>query len=239
MNTRLLNRYDAGYQLAEKLLEYKECPNGIVLGLPRGGIAIASVIAQKLQLPLDICLAKKLGSPQNPEVAIGAIAKGVASVESASLSMRKSNSNTNDIVLVEQYFLDQPISDSFLSVAIAHQKEKLAKYQAISQQINKLTQNPQYELKNCTVILVDDGVATGLTLQAGIATLKQHQVKDIIVAVPVIAQDLIETIANKVTQLVYLIAPKNLNAVSFWYQEFSQVSDQEMVTLLLNRIDRN
>jgi putative phosphoribosyl transferase len=218
VDTVLLNRDDAGYKLAQKLLDYEQAPEGIVLGLPRGGIPVASVIAQKLQLPLDICLAKKLGSPDNPEVAIGAIA-------------------SNDIILVDRDFLQQPVSEKFLSVAVKTQKQKLAKYQILSEQIHDLAKKrnycQKYELDNSTVILVDDGVATGLTLQAGIATLKQHQVKDIIVAVPIIARDLVDTIANQVTKLVYLIAPQNLNAVSFWYQEFPQISEQEVINLLL------
>lgn len=226
MDDKILNRDDAGQKLAAKLLEYQQHPQGMVLGLPRGGIPVASVIAQKLQLPLDICLAKKLGSPDNPEVAIGAIAKGAASLTAS-----------NDIILVDRNFLkQQQISDKLLSVIVQTQKQKLANYQLLSQQIHNLSDKQQYELNNSTVILVDDGVATGLTLQAGIATLEQYQVKDIIVAVPIIARNLVDTIAKQVTKLVYLIAPEDLNAVSFWYREFPQVTDREVIDLLLKKI---
>jgi putative phosphoribosyl transferase len=222
----LLNRDDAGYKLAQKLLDYEQHPRGIVLGLPRGGIPVASIIAQKLQLPLDICFAKKLGSPDNPEVAIGAIAKSANSLTAK-----------DDIVLVDRDFLQQPVSERFLAVAVQTQKQKLARYQVLSQQIHNLSNKcnycQKYALEDSTVILVDDGVATGLTLQAGIATLKQNQVREIVVAVPIIAKDLVEVIADGVTKLIYLMAPQNLNAVSFWYQEFSQVTDREVISLLL------
>jgi putative phosphoribosyl transferase len=222
----ILNRDDAGYKLAQQLLEYEQHPKGIVLGLPRGGIPVASIVAKKLQLPLDICFAKKLGSPDNPEIAIGAIAKSTTSLTA-----------NNDIVLVERDFLEQPVSEKFLAVAVKIQKQKLAKYQVLSQQIHNLSKKhdycQKYDLKDSTVILVDDGVATGLTLQAGIATLKQNQVKEIIVAVPIIAKDLVKVIADRVTKLTYLIAPQHLNAVSFWYREFPQVTDREVINLLL------
>lgn len=218
MNAPLLDRYDAGQKLAQKLLEARQDAPSIVLGLPRGGIPVAAEIARQLQLPLNLCLAKKLGSPKNPEFAIGAIA------------------NNNTLVVDKNLLKQQQISNRFLTATIEAQRKKLDRYELLSQQTHQLvTQNRlsfRDRLKNSTVILVDDGVATGLTLQAAIATLKHYRVKNIIIAVPVIAPDLVSTIQSEVTKLVYLIAPKNFNAVSFWYRDFTQVTDREVFELL-------
>lgn len=218
MDAPLLNRQDAGQKLAQKLLDNRQYTPNIVLGLPRGGVPVASVIAQRLQLPLNLCLAKKLGSPKNPEVAIGAIAD-------------------NDVIIADKNLLQQQqISNRFLADTIEAQRKKLTQYELLSQQAHhlltqdRLTFNEQ--LKDSTVILVDDGVATGLTLQAGIATLQHYQVKNIIIAVPVIARDLLPKIQTQVTQLVYLIAPKNFNSVSTWYRDFAQVTDKQVIELL-------
>lgn len=218
MDAPLLNRQDAGQKLAQKLLNEQKYPPNIVLGLPRGGIPVASEIAQKLQLPLNLCLAKKLGSPKNPEVAIGAIAD-------------------NNVIIADKNFLQQrQISEQFLSDTIEAQRKKLIQYELLSQQAHDLLAQNRFSfndrLKDSTVILVDDGIATGLTLQAGIATLQHYQVKNIIVAVPVIARDLLPIIQSQVTQLVYLIAPKKLNSVSFWYRDFAQVTNEEVFELL-------
>ena len=218
MDAPLLNRQDAGEKLAQKLLDEGEYAPNIVLGLPRGGIPVAAVIARELQLPLNLCLAKKLGSPKNPEVAIGAIA------------------NNNVIIADKNLLQRQKISEGFLSDTIEVQRKKLIQYELLSQQVHHLVTQDRFsfeeQLEDSTVILVDDGVATGLTLQAAIATLQRYQVKNIIVAVPVIARDLVPIIQSQVTQLVYSIAPKNFNSVSSWYRDFAQVTDEEVIELL-------
>lgn len=214
MDAPLLNRQDAGEKLAQKLLDEGQYAPEIILGLPRGGIPVAAVIARKLQLPLNLCLAKKLGSPKNPEVAIGAIAD-------------------NNVIIADKNLLQQrKISEGFLLDTIEVQRKKLTQYELLSQQAHHLVTQNRFsfneQLEDSTVILVDDGVATGLTLQAAITTLQRYRVKNIIVAVPVIARDLLPIIQSQVTQLVYLIAPKNFHSVSIWYRDFAQVTDEEV-----------
>ena len=218
VNAPLLNRQDAGQKLAQKLLDERQYPPDIILGLPRGGVPVAAVIARELQLPLNLCLAKKLGSPKNPELAIGAIAD-------------------NNVIIADKNLLQkQKISEGFLLDTIEVQRKKLIQYELLSQQAHHLVTQERFsfeqQLEDSTVILVDDGVATGLTLQAAIATLQRYQVKNIIVAVPVIARDLVPIIQSQVTQLVYSIAPKNFNSVSSWYRDFAQVTDEEVSELL-------
>lgn len=218
MNAPLLNRQDAGEKLVQKLLNYRQYTPNIVLGLPRGGIPVAAVIARKLQLPLNFCLAKKIGSPKNPEVAIGAIAD-------------------NNVLIADKNLLQRlKISEQFLLETIEVQRKKLIQYELLSQQGHHLATQDRYsfneQLEDSTVILVDDGVATGLTLSAAITALQRYHVKNIIVAVPVIARDLLPIIQSQVSELVYLIAPKNFTSVSSWYRDFAQVTDEEVSELL-------
>lgn len=217
MNRVLLNRKEAGCKLAEKLNTYFNHPQALVLGLPRGGVPVAYEIAKNLHLPLDVCLVKKLGLPQNPEVAVGAVA------EDALL-----HNYSGDITIIDR------------DTAQMHGVEK-AKIQAIAAQVKAELRwrdncyrhcRPMMPISGRVVIVVDDGIATGLTMHAAVKVLQQHQPEKIIIATPVSSLTALQQLKSEVDEIICLLTPQYFNAVSFWYENFPQITDQEVCDLL-------
>ncbi|WP_088891825.1 phosphoribosyltransferase [Leptolyngbya ohadii] len=203
------DRRDAGQQLARQLIEYADRPDAIVLGLPRGGVPIAYEIATALHLPLDICLVRKLGVPGQEELAMGAIAPG------------------NVIVLNRDVIRSLQISkDALDSVALKEQQELNRRDRAYR------GDRPFPELRNRTVILVDDGIATGSTIRAAIATVRAAEPRAIIVAVPIAASETVKDLQAMVDRVVCLLMPEPLHAIGQWYEDFGQTSDEEVQGLL-------
>lgn len=201
----LKNRTEAGCLLALKLNQYTNCQNGLVLALPRGGLPIAYEIAISLQLPLDICLVRKLGVPRHKELAMGAIA-------------------SNGVKVLNQDIIDSlNIAHTDIERVIQQEKQELARRDRIYR-----GNRPLPTITNKIIILVDDGIATGATLKASIAVLKPQQPSKIIVAVPVVSIDIAEELESEVEQLVCLKKPKKLNSISLWYQDFRQITDEEV-----------
>lgn len=251
MDRPFYNRREAGQRLAQKLTLYANCSNTIVLGLPRGGIPVAYEIANYLNLALDICLVRKLGLPFYPETAMGAIALSLKKTASCSIA-------TNVIPMAIDFSSSLPASakpiaeatlahDQDIKITIVDQKTVLM-HGVTQEQIdriiaqetvelsrrNRLYRNsrPPLKVKDCTLILVDDGIATGLTILAAVTTLSQHQPKKIIIATPVASPSAIEQLTAQVDGITCLKTPKSFNAVGFWYQDFSQTTDQEVCELL-------
>jgi predicted phosphoribosyltransferase len=201
------NRIEAGEQLANKLLEYKNDKKAIVVTIPRGGLPIGHIIAKTLSLPLEIVLSKKIGHPLHKEFAIGAV-------------------TLNDIILSEDA---RDISNSYIdnetSRIRAILKQRQDMYYGVSTPTN---------LKDKTVILVDDGVATGQTLISSINLIHQQQPSQIIVALPVGPPSVITKINNmsSVKNTICLLTPSNFQAVGQFYKEFYQVDDSEVIRLL-------
>jgi putative phosphoribosyl transferase len=206
------NRQEAGRKLAEKIkreIEKLEVKKLLVLAIPRGGVVVGKELADKLKTPLDIIITKKIGAPGNSELAIGAVGPGGEEVVDEGLAAQ--------VGADEEYIKSQ-------KVKIGEEIEKREK---------ELREGkPQLDFKEKMVILTDDGVATGATMLAAIEVLRQHQPKKIIVAVPVIARDTVSKLEKQADAVIYLEAPLMFFAVGQFYQDFPQISDEEVKELL-------
>ena len=209
------DRRDAGRQLAGRLSHYRGKPDAIVLGLPRGGVAVADEIATALNLPLDILIVRKIGFPGNPELAVGAL------------------SETGALALNEEIIAGYGVGRDYLARETTRQNEEIARRKVLFRSGEGLP-----PLAGKTVILVDDGVATGATVKAAIATLKQERLGSLVVALPVASPDAEETIRQMVDEWVCLQAPPGFMAVGSYYYDFNQVEDTEVVAMLRDARER-
>ena len=200
-----IDRNDAGNQLSEKLTPYKGT-DSVILAIPRGGLPVAAVVAKALKLPLDVALTKKLGHPFNKEYAIGAV-----SLNSQVL--------TDAVGVTKNYIKEE--TDKIRSVL----KKRHDQYYK-----NK---SPQ-DLTDKTVIIIDDGIATGNTVMATVELVHQQNPKKIIVAIPVAPKFTVSKLVKSefVDEVVCLNTPYNFHAVGQFYQLFNQVSDEEAIALL-------
>jgi putative phosphoribosyl transferase len=203
------NRMDAGRLLARKLTAYANRPDVLVLGLPRGGVPVAFEVAKALNLPLDVFVVRKLGLPGQEELAMGAIATGGVRV-------------LNDEVVKAWR-----IPDKIVEEVTKEETEELERRELLYR-----SDRPALDVGGHTVILVDDGIATGMTMFAAIAALQQQGPERIIVAVPVAAPETCAELREKVTEVVCLMMPSELYAISLWYKDFSQTSNEEVRDLL-------
>jgi putative phosphoribosyl transferase len=203
------NRTEAGRQLAQKLVTYAHRSDVLVLALPRGGVPVAFEVAKALSLPLDICLVRKLGTPGHPELAMGAIAQGGL------------------IVLNEDIIQWRRISQGAIDRVVETEQQELERRSR-----RYRGDRPLPHLRHRTLILVDDGIATGSTLRAAISTLKQQQPASIIIAVPVAPPSICQELNAEVDRVICLNRPTHLCSVSLWYDDFSQTTDEEVCRLL-------
>jgi predicted phosphoribosyltransferase len=208
MDTMNSDRTEAGYLLATKLRKFMG-EDGVVLAIPRGGVPVAYPIAHDLGFPLELALIKKIGHPRNKEYAIGA----------ASL---------HDYVLSSTETVD-PI---YVQEELRHIRERLREMQQ-----KFLGDREPIDLKGKTVIVVDDGIATGHTLMASVQMIRRSQPARIIIAVPVAAKQAIQKLKPAVEELVSLLTPTQFGAVGAFYRDFSEVSDEE-VKRYLNKKER-
>ena len=206
---RFRDRRDAGRQLAEKLSAYANRPDVLVLGLPRGGVPVAYEVAKVLNAPLDVFLVRKLGVPGREELAMCAIASG---------SVRVLNQN-----VVQSLRL----SDQTIEAVAAAEQRTLVRRERVYR-----GDRPRLAVRDQTVILVDDGLATGATMRAAVVALRQQQPRRIVVAVPVAAPETCDEFRAEVDDIVCAITPPLFYAVGLWYQDFSQTSDEEVRALL-------
>jgi putative phosphoribosyl transferase len=193
MIRRFQNRKEAGQLLAERLLSYANCPDVLVLALPRGGVPVAFEIAKALKADLDIILVRKLGLPSQPEVAMGAIATGGVIVLN------------NDLVQYLQF------PDEIINLVVTREKKELERREKLYRE-NRPTPN----VTGRTVILVDDGIATGSTMQAAIKVLKQQQPARLIVAVPTAPLSTCNRLSAEVDQFVCITTPEPFVAIGLW-----------------------
>lgn len=206
---RFRDRTDAGQSLAEALGAYANRADVLVLGLPRGGIPVAAEIAKKLNAPLNVLVVRKLGVPFHPELGMGAIASG---------GVRIVNREVVDALGIEP--------DAIEAVAREEQRELERREKAYRGGA------PAPEIAGKTVLLVDDGIATGSTMLAAIAALRELKAARIIVAAPTVAASTYEKIRNAADDVVALLVPEEFYAVGQWYENFSQTSDDEVRQLL-------
>jgi putative phosphoribosyl transferase len=203
------DRREAGRLLAERLRHYRERARTLVVALPRGGIIPAAEIASALRLPLDVIISRKLGAPGNPELAIGAIAEGGAPY------------------LNEEGLAPTGASEAPLAQEVEHQRTEIARRQQRFRDGRPLSLP-----ERATVIVTDDGMATGSTAIAAIRALREQGVERIVLAIPVAPPDTVETLRGMVDELVVLATPTSFWAVGAFYGDFRQVSDDEVVDLL-------
>jgi putative phosphoribosyl transferase len=210
------NRAEAGRRLAEKLEKYAGRKDVIVLGLPRGGVPVAYEVAQRLSVPLDVFVVRKLGVPGFEELALGAIASGGVRV------------------LNEDVVRALPNADQLVESVTAREMAEVERREQTYRD-----GRPAPDLRGRVVILVDDGLATGATMRAAVAALRQLGAAKIVVAVPVGAAETCREFEHEVDEIVCVIAPEWFQAVGQFYEDFSQTSDEEVRELLARTARRN
>ena len=206
---KFIDRQDAGIVLSKQLNDYANQSNVIVLALARGGVPVAYEVAVTLSLPLDVFIVRKLGVPGHEELAMGAIASGGTVIFNEPL--------------IHKLNLDQSAIDAVLQ---SEQKELVRREHLYRGNRSFLA------LSGKTIILVDDGIATGATMRAAVAALRKHKLASIIIAVPVAARESCEEMGTLVDKIICPLKPISFHAVGLWYENFSQTTDSEVIELL-------
>lgn len=203
------NRREAGKRLATLLRAYSGRPDVLVLGLPRGGVPVAYEVARALGAPLDIFVVRKLGVPGQEELAFGAIATG-------------------GVRILNPYVVEQAgITDEEVEAITAAELKELARREHAFR-----GERPVPQIRGRTVILIDDGLATGATMRAAVVALRQQQPAQIVAGVPAASPDTCAAIREQVDELVCAITPEPFHSVGSWYEDFSQTTDEEVHDLL-------
>ncbi len=209
IDTVFQDREEAGRLLAARLERYRDDPTGLILALPRGGVAVGYQMSLALHLPLDVFITRKIGAPDNPEYALGAIS------ETGSLHLNREG--------VELYDLSRAELEKLLRA----QQEEIARRQALYRQGRE-----QPTVADRTVILVDDGVATGATFFASLEALRGLKPRRLVGAIPVGPRDTLRDISRLVDELIVLHAPEPFFAVGSHYADFTQVEDADVIRYL-------
>lgn len=203
------DRHEAGRILAQHLSAYVDRADVIVLGLPRGGVPVAYEVARALDAPLDVFLVRKLGAPGHEELAMGAIASG-------------------DVVVINDEVVQAlRVAPEELRAAVTRERDELTRREATYR-----CGQPAPDVRGQTVILIDDGLATGSTMRAAVTALRQHQPARIVVAVPVGAASTCAEFQKIADECICAIAPDDFRAVGMWYDDFGQTSDAEVCDVL-------
>lgn len=199
------DRHDAGRQLAERLSHYADRPDVLVLALPRGGLPVAAEVSAALHVPLDLLLVRKLGLPGNEELAIGAVAAG-------------------GDPLFNQELIDMlGVSRSEIDAVLARERQELRRREALYRD-----GAPLPWLEGQTVIVVDDGLATGATMRAAIRAVRDQNAARVVMAVPVASESACSALSLEANESVCLSTPEPFQAVSVWYEHFPQITDDEV-----------
>tara|TARA_B100000315_G_scaffold54982_1_gene49187 strand:+ start:522 stop:1154 length:633 start_codon:yes stop_codon:yes gene_type:complete len=202
---RFKDRHEAGQRLAEKLKEYRNKKDIIVLGIPRGGVEVAFEVAKRLKATLNIVVTKKIGHPFEAEFAIGAVSPGN--------------------YIVDEKYGDEAGKDYIKNTVKEMNKEIKRRYRAY-------TKGKMPEIKNKIIIVVDDGLATGFTMLAAVKYARSKNPKKLIVAIPVAAQDSFEKVKEASDEIICLHIPSFFGAVGSFYREFMQLEDREVKSYL-------
>ena len=209
------DRHDAGKRLAHVLMTYQaDLP--VVVGLPRGGVPVAYEVAKALGAPLDVLGVRKLGAPGNPEYGIGAIAE-----EGVRVASRHDLAELN---------ISQSTLSDLITRETAELQSRLASIRAV---------HPPVDVAGRTVLLIDDGLATGITAVAAVRALRLRGANKIVLAIPVCAASMPETLRNEVDAVHCVASPGHLGSVGGWYEDFTQTTDEEVLALLgASRVSR-
>lgn len=206
---RFINRRQAGQFLAQRLARYADSADVTVLALPRGGVPVAYEIAHLLHVPLDVLVVRKIGAPWNEELAVGAVASG--------------GTRILDLPLIQQ----MRIHPGDIEQIIADEMRELARRERVYRE-----GRPWPDLRGRRVILVDDGLATGASMRAAVNAVRRQSPRQVIVATPVASVDAYHAMRAIADACVALLIPESLYGVGMYYQDFSQTTDDEVVTLL-------
>jgi predicted phosphoribosyltransferase len=209
MELRFRDRAEAGRLLASHLAAYVGRSNTFVLGLPRGGVPVAFEVARTLRAPLDVFVVRKLGVPGNPELAFGAIASGDVKVFNSDIMFGAS------------------LPDAIVKRVAAHEQRELERREEAYRD-----HRPFPDLRGKTVILVDDGLATGASMRAAARAVRQHDPGRIVVAVPTASEQTCRLLRDDADEVICAVTPEPFSAVGLWYEDFSQVSDGDVRRLL-------
>lgn len=203
-----VDRAAAGRELAELLTEYRRRTDVVILALPRGGVPVAFEIALILEVPLDVLIVRKLGAPGQPEFALGAIASGGITV-------------LNEEAL--RWFADSPAFEAVVAAEYDELKRREHVYR---------NSRPAQEIRDRTVILVDDGAATGSSMQAAVRAARKLGARQVIVALPVAPGSVCDKLREEADRVVSIRMPDSFAAVGQWYESFIQTTDEEVRDLL-------
>ena len=203
------DRRDAGKKLARELVRYAERTDVLVLALPRGGVPVAYEVALALNAPLDVFIVRKLGLPDREELAIGAIASG---------DIRVLNEDVVELLNVP---------DEVINFVASRELQELQRREHTYR-----GERPAPDVRDRTVILIDDGLATGASMRAAVAGLRAHHPARIVVAVPAASKEACESLRQEVDEIVCAITPEPFLGVGRWYEDFRQTSDEEVRALL-------
>ena len=209
MRMRFKDRTEAGKMLAKSLAAYEGTPGLLVLALPRGGVPVAYEVARALKAPLDVFMVLKLGAPANPDLAMGAIASG---------GVRVLNDSVVTMLGLSPFVID----------GVARQELRVLERREVAYRHHR----SPLVIRNHTVIVVDDGIATGSTMRSAIEALRQLNPARLIVATPTVAWSTAEELRAEVDEFYALITPETFNSVGQWYVEFPQTTDDEVCLLL-------
>jgi predicted phosphoribosyltransferase len=209
MPTRFRDRREAGRLLATQLGNHANRPDVLILALPRGGVPVAFEVAQALHVPMDVYLVRKLGVPGHEELAMGAVASG-------------------DVrVLNDDIVRSLGIPEAMIEAVAARELQELARRARLYRD-----DRPPVDVHEKTIILVDDGLATGATMMAAVRALRQQKPGRIVVAAPVAATDTCEQLRAFADEVICAATPEPFRAVGLWYDDFSQTTDEEVKQLL-------
>lgn len=203
------DRVDAGRQLALRLTDYAGRRDVLVLGLPRGGVVVAHEVARALNAPLDVFIVRKLGTPGQEELAMGAIASG---------GVRVLNQDVIDSLGISNADIEKVAETELLEL---RRRDELYR-----------RGRPMPDLRDKTVILVDDGLATGSTMRAAVSALRERAPRRLVAAAPVAEAETCAQMRQIVDEMVCAVTPEPLYAIGSWYEDFSQTSDEEVQDLL-------
>ncbi|WP_316163125.1 phosphoribosyltransferase [Bradyrhizobium sp. SZCCHNRI20481] len=204
------DREDAGRQLAKTLLKYKS-RHPVILALPRGGVPVAAEVAERLEAPLDLVLVRKIGAPMQPELAIGAVVDG-----------------DDPIIVRNQDVIDLTgVSEKTFDAICAGELAEIDRRRELY-----LGGRLRSDVKGQVAIIVDDGIATGATTLAAIRALRRREPKELVLAVPVAPLETLQRLHTEVDAVVCLDTPRDFGAIGYYYRDFGQVSDDEVIATL-------
>lgn len=207
---RYANRVEAGRMLAEELAS-RNYENPVVLALPRGGVPVAAEVAKKLGAPLDLLLVRKIGVPWQPELALAAVVDGPE----------------QDVVINEGVWRSAQMSDDEFEQLKAREIQEMDR-----RRMTYLQGRHRVDIEGATVIVVDDGIATGATVRAALKALRRGKPKKLVLAVPVAPPDTLARLNREVNEVVCLQAPEPFYAIGVFYDDFTQTSDEDVIAIL-------